>query len=92
MLQHSRYRSPFVVKALTSNLFGGNFSNATWSSKNKPINLRTILNSASVSDQELMRSTTGGSTNSLSTTYGANVIITCAICEWACSMNNEFGL
>ena len=32
------------VEALTSNLFGGNFSNATLSSKNKLVNLRTILN------------------------------------------------
>lgn len=56
-LQHSRYISLFVVKALTSNLFGRNFSNATLSSK---INLRTILNSSSVSDLGLMRKITGG--------------------------------
>lgn len=42
VLQHSRYRSPFIVEALTSNLFGGNSSNATLPSKNKPVNLRTI--------------------------------------------------
>lgn len=55
-LQHSRYRSPFVVKALTSNLLLGNFSNATLSSK---INLRTILNSVLGSDHGLMRGSTG---------------------------------
>lgn len=55
----------FIVTALASNLFGGNFSNATLSSKNKRIDLRPILN-ASVSDQGLLRSTLGGATNSLS--------------------------
>ena len=35
VLQHSRYRSLFIVEALTSNLFGGDFSNETLSSKNK---------------------------------------------------------
>ena len=42
VLQHSRYRSLFIVEALTSHLFGGDFNNATLSSKNKLVNLRTI--------------------------------------------------